>query len=85
MNIDINFDDNQIRKQKLTMCAQWCTTVPHLQHLMHLCLHIFSANVSITVCIYKASLNARFHLHRTKHKNDCLSVIFLSPSLQTYQ
>lgn len=55
------------------MCAQWCTTVAHLHHLMYLCMHIFNANVTITVCIYKASLNVRFHLHRTKHKNDYLS------------
>lgn len=67
------------------MYAQWVTRVAHLHHLMYLCIHIFNANVSITVCIYKASLKVRFHLHRAKHKNDCLSVIFLSPSVQTYQ
>lgn len=67
------------------MCAQWGTTVPHLDNLVYLCIHIFSANVNITVCIYKVSLNVRFHLHRTKHNNDCVSVMFLSPSVHTYQ
>lgn len=67
------------------MCVQWYTTVSHLHHLMYLCIHIFNHNVNLTACVYNISLNFRFHLHITKHKNYCLSVIFLTPSVHTHQ